>query len=201
MFTYCRKCSLFYTKTNDEISDVTYSEKVVQPDFTVSGDQISYRLEVAFSSMEDALAFNHAVLDFHTENEIGNKSNTLQIRLNTSCSEVDPSTYDVNTNSVTIPSSQAIFNIILWDNASEDGDIVSLYLNGDWIIENHTLLNDSSSFNFSTDLLNSGANDLVVFALNEGTSGPNTVSIYVNGEEIDDFNPGLLTGEAVRIDF
>ena len=201
MFTYCRKCSLFYPKTNDEISDVTYSEKVVQPDFTVSGDQISYRLEVAFSSMEDALAFNHAVLDFHTENEIGNKSNTLQIRLNTSCSEVDPSTYDVNTNSVTIPSSQAIFNIILWDNASEDGDIVSLYLNGDWIIENHTLLNDSSSFNFSTDLLNSGANDLVVFALNEGTSGPNTVSIYVNGEEIDDFNPGLLTGEAVRIDF
>lgn len=192
---------IFYNITNDEIGNVTFNKNVVAPDFFISGSNVTYTFDVEFSSITDAQSFNHMILDFKTENEIGNPSNTLQIRLNTSCSKVDPSTYDVNKNTVTIPSSQSIFNITLWDNAAEDGDIVSVYLNKKWIIENHTLLNDSTSFNFSTDLLNPGSNDLVVFALNEGTSGPNTMSIAVNGKEINNFQPGLLTGEAVRIDF
>jgi hypothetical protein len=114
---------------------------------------------------------------------------------------VDTSTYEVNRDSISIPNSQSLFTIQLWDNAAEDGDIVSAYLNGSWIIENHSLLNDTTDFNFSTSLLNSGSNDLVLFALNEGSSGPNTVSIAINGKEITNFQPGLLTGEAVRINF
>ena len=49
--------------------------------------------------------------------------------------------------------------------------------------------------------LDSGANDLVVFALNEGTSGPNTVAIAIDDVEIQSFSPGMLTGEAVQINF
>ena len=192
---------IFYTKKNEEISDVTFEERLEKPNFIVSGNEISYTFDVAFANAEDALNFNHLILDFNTENEIGNASNILQIRLNTTCSQVDPSTYKVNTNTVNISTSQSTFPIVLWDNAAEDGDIVSVYLNGEWIIENHTLLNDSTTFSFSTGKLISGPNDLVVYALNEGTSGPNTMSIAVNGKEIENFKPGLLTGEAVRIDF
>ena len=192
---------VFYTKNNDEISNVSFESKILESGFTRSGDKVTYIFAIQFSSLSEAQLFNHMILDFRTENEIENKSNTLQIRLNTRCSKVDPSTYEVNPDKVIIPPSQSFFNITLWDNASEDGDIVSVYLNERWIIENHTLLNDSTSFNFSTDLLVSGENDLVVFALNEGTSGPNTMSIAINGEEIKNFQPGLLTGEAVRIDF
>ena len=191
----------FYNSKNEEITGINFNEKTIKPDFTITDDSVTYWFDLTFESLEQALSLNHVILDFYTENEIENPSNTLQIRLNTTCSTVDPSTYDVNSNSVDIPSSQQLFNIILWDNAAEDGDIVSVYLNEQWIIENHTLLNDSTVFNFSTDLLYSGENDLVVFALNEGTSGPNTVSIAVNGKEIPNFKPGLLTGEAVRIDF
>ena len=90
---------------------------------------------------------------------------------------------------------------LLYGTMHEDGDLVSVYLNGMWIIENHFLLNAGTLFTYSTSLLNPGSNDLVVFALNEGSSGPNTVSISINGDEIENFSPGMLTGEAVEINF
>ena len=191
----------FYTSTNDLINPLSFSRRIERNNFSVNNKSVNYTFIVDFATVAEAQRLNHIVLDFNTEDEVQEKSNTLQIRINTSCSQVDPSTYEVNSNAVDIPRSQSLFTIQLWDNAAEDGDIVSVYLNGDWIIENHSLLKDTTDFNFSTSLLNNGANDLVVFALNEGSTGPNTVSIAVNGKEIKNFKPGLLTGEAVRIDF
>lgn len=192
---------VFYTKKNEEIDLTSFSETIAKENLMISGKQVTYSFRAEFTSAEEAQRLNHIILDFNTEDEVQDESNTLQIRINTSCSEVDPSTYEVNPNSVDIPRSQSVFTIQLWDNAAEDGDIVSVYLNGTWIIENHSLLKDTTDFNFSTGLLTPGANDLVLFALNEGASGPNTVSIAINGKEIPNFKPGLLTGEAVRIDF
>lgn len=193
----------FYNANNIEISNVTYSSELLKSasEVTVNSNSITYRFNITFANTTDASNFNHLVLKFNTENESGQESNELEIRLNTSCSVVTSGSYTVNSEAVTVPTAQTTFPVRLWDNAAEDGDIVSVYLNGTWIIENHTLLNAGTTFNISTTLLNSGANDLVVFALNEGSSGPNTVSISVNGEEIDSFNPGLLTGEAVRVNF
>lgn len=192
---------VFYTKTNEKISALSFTETVNRDQLIVSNKDVRYEFSAEFVDLSTAGKLNHIILDFKTENEVQDESNTLQIRMNTNCSEVDPSTYEVNSNSIRIPESQRLFTIQLWDNAAEDGDIVSVYLNGNWIIENHSLLNDTTDFNFSTSLLNKGANDLVLFALNEGSSGPNTVSIAINGTEIPNFQPGLLTGEAVRIDF
>ncbi len=196
-----KNAPVFYTKTNEKIIPVAFSETINRENFTIQEKEVTYTFTSEFADINQAKQLNHIILDFNTENELQDESNTLQIRINTSCSEVDPSTYEVNPNEVTIPQSQRLFTIQLWDNAAEDGDIVSVHLNGNWIIENHSLLNDTTDFNFSTSLLNSGANDLVLFALNEGSTGPNTVSIAVNGEEIPNFQPGLLTGEAVRIEF
>lgn len=196
-----KNAPVFYTVKNEQLNPATFSQIINRGDFSVSNKEVRYTFTADFSSEAEAKRLNHVILDFKTENEVLDESNTLQIRTNTSCSMVDPSSYDVNADHVDIPRSQTVFTIQLWDNAAEDGDIVSLYLNGRWIIENHSLLKDTTDFNFSTTLLNQGANDLVLFALNEGSSGPNTVSIAVNGKEIKNFKPGLLTGEAVRIDF
>lgn len=191
----------FYRLNNDEISANSYSATISRENLSVNDKKVSYIFEAEFSSPSAAQELNHLILDFNTQNELGTASNKLQIRINTSCSSVDPSSYTVNDNEVDIPPFQNFFTIRLWDNAAEDGDIVSVFLNGQWIIENHSLLKDGTNFTFPTTLLRSGANDLVVFALNEGESGPNTVSIAINGQEIQNFKPGLLTGEAVRINF
>lgn len=191
----------FYRSNNDEINASSFTANVERALITINDNSASYIFEATFPDQAKADELNHIILDFDTQDEVESKSNKLQIRINTSCSSVDPGSYDVNNNEINLPPSQSFFTIRLWDNAAEDGDIVSVYLNGNWIIENHTLLKDGTDFTFSTALLNSGANDLVVFALNEGSSGPNTVSIAINGQEIPNFKPGLLTGEAVRINF
>ncbi len=192
---------VFYKSNNDEINAQSFTDIIGKENLNIGDDEVTYTFEASFADMAAAQQLNHIVLDFETENELGVESNTLQIRINTSCSIIGQGSYDVNNDDVFIPRSQTFFTIRLWDNAAEDGDIVSVYLNGNWIIENHTLLKAGTVFNFSTSLLQPGANDLVVFALNEGSSGPNTVSIAVNGQEIKNFSPGLLTGEAVRINF
>lgn len=191
----------FYQSNNQETTALSFNATLERNLISINDNTASYIFEVDFADQVAANQLNHIILDFDTQDEVGSKSNELQIRLNTSCSTVDPNSYDVNNNEVNIPRSQNFFTIRLWDNAAEDGDIVSVYLNGQWIIENHTLLKAGTDFNFSTSLLNTGANDLVVFALNEGSSGPNTVSIAINGQEVPNFSPGLLTGEAVRINF
>lgn len=192
---------VFYKSNNEEINPSSFFNKIERNDLIVNDKRVQYIFEASFNDATAARELNHLILDFNTENELGVESNTLQIRMNTSCSVVDSSSYKVNSNQIGIPRNQSVFTVRLWDNASEDGDIVSVYLNGRWIIENHSLLKAGTDFTFSTALLIPGANDLAVFALNEGSSGPNTASIAVNGEEIKNFKPGLLTGEAVRINF
>lgn len=192
---------VFYRTDNSEITPNNYTRSVNREDLIINDKSVTYTFDVTFSSQAEAQELNHIILDFNTQDELGVEGNKLQIRINTSCSKLDPSTYELNNEQVNIPPSQSFFTIRLWDNAAEDGDIVSVYLNEKWIIENHTLLKAGTDFNFSTGLLTPGPNDLVVFALNEGSSGPNTVSIAINGQEIPNFKPGLLTGEAVRINF
>ena len=194
----------FYDENDDLINNVTFSSQLLKsdPEISIVDDVITFRFDIEFNSAAAANDFNHMILRFNTKTETDEESNSLEIRMNTECSVVNPSSYNVNPNTVNIPGSQTFFTIKLWDNAAEDGDLVSLYLNGMWIIENHFLLNlPGTDFTYSTSLLNPGPNDLVVFALNEGSSGPNTVSISINGQEIENFSPGMLTGEAVQINF
>lgn len=67
----------------------------------------------------------------------------------------------------------------LFDHLQQDGDIVSLNFNGDWIFENLSL--ERKPRKFILKLNSSGKNFLILHAINEGSVPPNTIGInYVH---------------------
>ncbi len=62
----------------------------------------------------------------------------------------------------------------IWDDYSEDGDIVSVSLNGEWIIQKYTLRNEPKFIDIT---LKEGNNYLVLYAHNTGEVPPNTAAI------------------------
>jgi hypothetical protein len=195
----------FYDSIDQKINNVVFKPQLLKSDTEVAIDSInktvSFRFDVEFANLSDADNFNHLILKFNTRTEANEPSNSLELRMIASCAVVTPGSYTTNSQTATIPPNANCFEIKLWDNGSEDGDIVSVYLNSVWIYDNLTLKNDGDSICWPVSILNTGTNDLVVFAINEGTSGPNTVAIAINDVEIQNFSPGMLTGEAVQINF
>ena len=90
--------------------------------------------------------------------------------------------------------------IDLWDNKEQDGDIVSVYLNGEPIISKYSLTKDKKQF--QVQLNASKSNDLFLYAHNLGTIPPNTVSIEVSDGTSSEkivLNSDLSSSEAVLI--
>jgi hypothetical protein len=92
--------------------------------------------------------------------------------------------------------SQREVTISVRDNASIDGDRIDLYLNGKKILSNYTLTSSQYGVNV---ILRSGENEVVVVALNEGDSSPNTVEVSVShvvkGDTVQ-VSQGLKTGQS-----
>ena len=63
----------------------------------------------------------------------------------------------------------------IFDHLQQDGDIISLYFNGDWIFENLSL--ERNPRKFKLRLNQSGKNFLILHAINEGSVPPNTIGI------------------------
>jgi hypothetical protein len=93
-----------------------------------------------------------------------------------------------------------IITISLYDHGRQDGDIVSIYLNGEQIVAKHILTYKKKSFEVKLNLNNS--NDLFLYAHNLGNYPPNTVSIEIkdgsNAENII-LNSDLSSCEAILI--
>jgi len=184
----------FYKADNSVISNVAFPAtlQTTDPIVTLEDHTISFTFSFEFASTEEADALNHLYFKLSTQNELGNKSKNLELRINGACSTVNPSTYKV-VKEVTVATDTV--QISLKDDATEDGDIVSIYLNGKWVLENYVLTNAGETFSFP---VLKGDNHLVLFAVNEGKVGPNTVSLSINDTSIN-ISPDLLTGEAVNI--
>lgn len=75
----------------------------------------------------------------------------------------------------TIKIDTTIFIIRLFDHKIQDGDIVSINFNGDWILEQHSL--EGSATTLKLKLNESGKNYLLLHAENEGKRPPNTMAI------------------------
>lgn len=92
--------------------------------------------------------------------------------------------------------------IRLWDINQEDGDIVSVNLNGKWVIDHFQLTNAGNYFEFE---LEGQANYLVLHAHNLGEIPPNTAGISVSdgvgGETEYTLRSNLYESDALLIEY
>lgn len=78
---------------------------------------------------------------------------------------------------LTLNTPRVVLNI--WDNEAEDGDIVTVFLNGAPVVSHLTLFNRPQAFRLT---LRPGCNLIEILAENEGTQPPNTAAISVAPE-------------------
>jgi hypothetical protein len=93
-----------------------------------------------------------------------------------------------------------IIQINLWDHGRQDGDVVSIYLNGVAIVSQYNLTYQKKEFELKLDP--SQPNDLFLYAHNLGKFPPNTVSIEIlDGDDSENIilNSDLSRCEAVLI--
>ncbi|MBT8321924.1 MAG: hypothetical protein KJO94_00470 [Eudoraea sp.] len=90
--------------------------------------------------------------------------------------------------------------VSLWDHGRQDGDIVSIYLNGEPVVAKHTLTYKKKVYEVKLDP--SKPNDLFLYAHNLGRFPPNTVSIEIHDGSTSAniiLNSDLKSCEAVLI--
>ncbi len=88
----------------------------------------------------------------------------------------------------------------VWDHQEEDGDIVSIYLNGELVLSKHLLTKSLQQFNIELDT--KGPNDFLLYAHNLGEVSPNTVSVEITSDTKSEkitLNSYLQSCEAVLI--
>ncbi len=91
-------------------------------------------------------------------------------------------------------------SVKIWDHGRQDGDIVSIYLNGSSVVTKHYLTYYKREFKIK--LNPNKSNDLFLYAHNLGTSPPNTVSVEISdGTKSENIilNSDLKSCEAVMI--
>ncbi len=91
-------------------------------------------------------------------------------------------------------------SVSLWDHGRQDGDIVSIYLNGETVVSKHYLTYRRKKVNFKLDP--DKTNNLFLYAHNLGNSPPNTVSIELTDGSTSEkiiLNSDLKSCEAVQI--
>nr|MBI1230570.1 hypothetical protein [Cytophagales bacterium] len=106
---------------------------------------------------------------------------------------LDLGTVNINNTKVTIS---------VWDHGQIDGDIVSIYVNGELFVDEEVLDGFNRPITFTTDLEFSGYNYVLLYAHNEGSVPPNTCTISIDdGEVFEKFvlSSNLSTNGAVNI--
>lgn len=91
-------------------------------------------------------------------------------------------------------------SVSIWDHGRQDGDIVSIYLNGETVVSKHHLTYSRKKVSFKLDP--NKTNELFLYAHNLGSAPPNTVSIELTDGSISEkiiLNSDLKSCEAVQI--
>ncbi|MDH5366783.1 MAG: hypothetical protein OEW67_07335 [Cyclobacteriaceae bacterium] len=88
---------------------------------------------------------------------------------------------NVNDRTYTVTSKAKVSNstvtVSVWDHQVVDGDIISLILNGKWILEDYKLKKEKNTFKIN---LKEGKNLLILYAKNLGKYVPNTAAMVVD---------------------
>ncbi len=89
--------------------------------------------------------------------------------------------------------------ISVWDHGRYDEDVISIDVNGNWILENDTLTLEKTSVHAD---LRDGINYLLFFAVSEGTEKPCTLSVLIDDgytKQTFIINSTINTSEAIMI--
>jgi len=79
--------------------------------------------------------------------------------------------------------SSPFLTIYAYDHGRQDGDIISIYLNGEAVLQNHYLTNHKQYIQIK--LKEDQTNDLLLYAHNVGDIPPNTVSLILSSSGAD----------------
>lgn len=102
--------------------------------------------------------------------------------------------------SLTIESDE--ISISVYDNEREDGDTISLYLNGKWILREHLLTKNKTTLRVKID--RNADNYLILYAHNQGLVPPNTCAITVSDGKREKYillSSDLKNSDSVRFRF
>ena len=168
---------VFYSTANYTMDKVSYTPQPVLISDTgvvVNGKHLSFWFTFTFKSKDDADIFKMLKASIYTENEYDNKSQTLIMDINSGCA--DNTLIPVTAATVTV--SVNYIPVVLRDFGDEDGDTITLKLNGITQLYDYKLKNAGETFYYS---LLTGSNALTITAQNEGSIHPNTTEIKING--------------------
>jgi hypothetical protein len=182
----------FYDKNGSKIQPLTgSSQKVNIAAIVIENGTFAFNYNYTFSQ-SDYSKINFMHLNYYVENELEFSSNQLSLRANPACAKINPpTTFD---RVITIGDTVQFIQVNFADHAAQDGDLISLNVNGVWVLEN--ILLTKAGENYSVPV-KKGENWFYLYALNQGSSGPNTVTITVKtnlSEQKFEFN--LKTAES-----
>lgn len=109
---------------------------------------------------------------------------------------------EIVTSSRIIKVDTTVFEIKLYDHKIQDGDIVSINFNGDWILENHSLEGAPTTIKVKMNL--EGKNYLLLHAINEGRNPPNTMALsydYQGEKQTITLSSNLAESEMIEIQY
>ena len=80
----------------------------------------------------------------------------------------------------TIKVKNKTLSITVYDHQKDDGDIISLNYNGNWVLEKYTIKNEQHKVDVFLDENTAVPNYLILYAHNLGEISPNTVAVIVD---------------------
>jgi len=82
---------------------------------------------------------------------------------------------------------QRELDLWIWDSDKEDGDVISLSYNGQWLLRNHIV--DKKRKLLKVRVMPGQPNQLILYAENEGAAPPNTAALtFFDGKETRNLN-------------
>lgn len=175
---------------NFDVSTITVSKE----NLNITNNTIALEYCLDYPSASDESDLNYIQFDINSENEQGNASNTIGMRANIPGAPVkQPNSNDFEKE---FQVKSRTISLRVYDDAAQDGDIISVNVNNDWLIENKMIFNDGETISLTINQITS--NFLMLYAVNEGSSSPNTLAGSIDdGVTVQDFNLNLKTGEQV----
>ncbi len=85
--------------------------------------------------------------------------------------------------------------IKIWDDLEEDGDIISLSLNGEWVLRNYKVRKESLEIELNLDR---SENYLLMYAENLGEIAPNTAVVEIGNKRIK-LSSDLRKSDAIKL--